>query len=174
MRRDGRETFTRTGTCLWAIRLPIRASAFLLTLAPRLLVRFILGSPPRSAASPQTLGASPFSPIADRKPGTPTPPPVRPTVSILRITSVTSQVHPGANATVTVQTAPGADCHIAVTYRSGRSRAKGLVQKTADGAGQIGWTWRVGTKATRGDWPMDIASESEGESQSARSYITVQ
>jgi micrococcal nuclease len=174
MRRDGDVTSTRTETCLWPIWLSVRVSAFLLTLAPRLMVRCILGSPPKSAASPQTSGA-PLSP-ATTPPwqGTPTPPFLRPTASSLTITSVTSQVHAGASATVTAQVVPGADCHIAVIYRSGRSKAKGLVRKTADGLGQISWTWRVGTKATHGDWPMDITSEFGGESQSTRSYITVQ
>lgn len=174
MRRHGDETSTRTETCLWPIWLPIRVSAFLLTLAPRLIVRCILGNPPQSAASPQTSGAPLSPPTTTPWQETATPPLLRPTASSLRIASVTSQVHAGASATVTAQVAPGADCHIAVTYRSGRSKAKGLVRKTADGLGQISWTWRVGTKATHGDWPMDITSEFGGESQSARSYITVQ
>jgi hypothetical protein len=174
MRRHGAENPARTGTCVWPLWCPIRVSTFLLTLAPRLLACLILGSPPQSAASPQTSGAAFSPPIADPRPAAPTSPLVQPTASTLKITSVTSQVHAGTNATVVAQTAPGVDCQIRVTYRSGRSRAKGLVRKTADGSGQISWTWRVGTKATHGDWPMDITSEPDGESQSLRSYITVQ
>ena len=174
MRRDGGETPTRTGTCVWPLWCPIRVCVILLTLAPRLLGRCVLGSPPQTAASLQTSGGTLSPPTSTSNTGSPTPPLPRATASTLRITSVTSQVHAGAKATVTAETAPGADCQIAVTYRSGRSRAKGLVRKAADGSGQISWTWRVGTKATRGDWPMDIASEFDGESQSARSYFTVQ
>jgi hypothetical protein len=174
MRRHGAENAARTGTCVWPLWCPICVSAFLLTLAPRLLVHLILGSPPRCAASPQASGATHSPSTSTPRPGNPAPPLLQPTASTLRITSVTSQVHAGTNATVVAQTAPGADCKIAVTYRSGRSRAKGLVRKTADGSGQISWTWRVGTKATHGDWPMDITSEPDGESLSLRSYITVQ
>ena len=174
MRRHGAEKAARTGTCVWPLLCPICVSAILLTLAPRLLVHLILGSPPRTTESPQAPGAAPAPSTSAAGPGNPTPPLVQPTASTLRITSVTSQVHAGTNATVVAQTAPGADCKIAVTYRSGRSRAKGLVRKTADDSGQISWTWRVGTKATRGDWPMDITSEPDGESQSLRSYFTVQ
>ena len=174
MRRDGGETPTQTGACVWWIWCPIRAWAFLLTLPPRLVTRCILGRPPQTAASPQTSGAVLSPPTPTPKPRTPTPSLLRPTASTLRITLVTPQVHGGTNATVTAQTSPGADCQIAVTYRSGRSRAKGLVRKTASASGEISWTWRVGTKATHGDWPMDITSEFDGESQSARSYITVQ
>ena len=174
MRRDGGETPTQTGACVGRIWYLIRAWAFLLTLPPRLMSRCILGSPPQTAASSQASGAVLSPPTPTPKPRTPTPSLFRPTASTLRITSVTSQVHGGVNATVTAQTAPGADCRIAVTYRSGRSRAKGLVRKMADDSGEISWTWRVGTKSTRGDWPMDISSEFDGESQSTRSYITVQ
>lgn len=174
MRRHGAENAARTGTCVWPLWCSIRASAFLLTLAPRLLVRLILGSPPQTTESPQASGVAPAPSTSAPGPGNPTPPLLRRQASTLRITSATSQVHAGANATVVAWTAPGADCQIRVTYRSGRSRAKGLVRKTADGSGQISWTWRVGTKATHGDWPMDITSEPDGESQSLRSYITVQ
>jgi hypothetical protein len=174
MRRHGAENAARTGTCVWPLWCPICVSAFLFTLAPRLLVHLILGSPPRCAASPQASGAVLSPSTSTPGPGNPAPPLLQPTASTLRITSVTSQVHAGTNATVVAQTAPGADCKIAVTYRSGRSRAKGLVRKTADGSGQISWTWRVGTKATHGDWPMDITSEPDGESLSLRSYFTVQ
>ena len=174
MRRHGVEDPARTGTCVWPLLCPICVSAFLLTLAPRLLVRLVLGSPPQTSESRYGSGASLSPSTSTPEPGDPTPPLLQPTASNLRITSVTSQVHAGTNATVVAQTAPGADCKIAVTYRSGRSRAKGLVGKTADGSGQISWTWRVGTKATHGDWPMDITSEPDGESQSLRSYVTVQ
>jgi len=174
MRRHGAENPARTGTCVGPPWCSIRVSTFLLTLPPRLLVRFILGSPPHSAASPQTSGVILSPSTSTPGPGNPTAPLLQPTASTLRITSATSQVHAGTNATVVAQTAPGVDCQIRVTYRSGRSRAKGLVRKTADGSGQISWTWRVGTKATHGDWPMDITSEPDGESESLRSYITVQ
>jgi len=174
MRRDGGEMPTQTGVCVQRMWCLIRAWAFLLTLPPRLVGRCILGNPPQTAASPQTSGAILSPPTPTPQPRTPTPSLFRSTASALSITSVTSQVHAGANATVMAQTSPGADCRIAVTYRSGRSRAKGLVRKTANVSGEISWTWRVGTKATRGDWPMDITSEFDGESQSARSYFTVQ
>lgn len=174
MRRHGAGNATRTGTCVWPLWCPIYGGAFLLTLAPRLLIRLILGSPPQTADSSRASVLTPVPSTLILEPSDHTAPIPQSTMSTLRITSVTSQVHAGTNATVVAQTIPGADCKIAVTYRSGRSRAKGLVRKTADGSGQISWTWRVGTKATHGDWPMDITWDPDGESQSLRSYITVQ
>lgn len=176
MRRDRGEAPPQTGACVGRMRIWyfMRAWAFLLTLPPRLMSRCILSSLQRTTMPSRVSAAVPSPPSSMTDPRTPMPSLLRPNASTLRITSVTSQVRAGATAAVTARTLPGADCQIAVTYRSGRSRAKGLVRKIADASGEISWTWRVGTKATHGDWPMDIISEFHGESQSMRSYVTVQ
>lgn len=69
---------------------------------------------------------------------------------------LTSPVSPGSDATLTVQTLPGAGCTITVHYKSGPSRAHGLVPKTADRQGLVSWTWRVGTRTTPGTWPIVV------------------
>ncbi len=78
--------------------------------------------------------------------------------------SVVSPVSPGHDATIAAQTAPGARCLIVVQYKSGPSKAKGLVPKNADRAGRVSWTWRVGTNTTPGTWPISIVC-SAGEQQ---------
>lgn len=74
----------------------------------------------------------------------------------IRILAVTSPAKPGTDARVQIGTAPGADCRISVIYKSGPSRAKGLVPKKADSQGNITWVWRVGTRTTPGTWPIHI------------------
>lgn len=78
------------------------------------------------------------------------------------LVSVTSPAARGHDATIVVQTAPGARCLIAVRYKSGPSRARGLGPTTADGRGRVAWTWRVGTNTTPGTWPISVV-RSEGE-----------
>ncbi len=63
-------------------------------------------------------------------------------------------VTPGA--ALEIQTTPGASCAIVVRYKSGPSKAKGLVPKLADGKGRIAWTWRVGSNTTPGKWPIEV------------------
>ncbi len=62
----------------------------------------------------------------------------------------------GRNATLKVKTAPRTSCSIEVDYASGPSSAAGLVNKTSDGAGNVSWTWKVGTNTTRGAWPITV------------------
>jgi micrococcal nuclease len=70
------------------------------------------------------------------------------------LVSLTSPVSHGNAATISVQTAPGAACAIIVMYKSGPSRARGLVPKTAARGGIVSWTWIVGTRTTPGKWPL--------------------
>jgi hypothetical protein len=73
--------------------------------------------------------------------------------------SVTSPAAPFTDATLTVSTAPGANCSIVVHYKSGPSRAKGLVPKVASSSGRVSWTWRVGSNTTAGRWPIVVTCE---------------
>ncbi len=82
----------------------------------------------------------------------------------VKLVSLTSPVSPGSDATVVVQTVPNASCSITVIYKSGPSRASGLVPKTSDNKGNVSWTWRVGTRTTAGKWPI-IATCSAGGNQ---------
>lgn len=74
----------------------------------------------------------------------------------IKLVSVTSPARHGTDATIVVATAPAAACTIAVLYKSGASRARGLVPKTADPQGRAAWTWRVGTRTTPGTWPIIV------------------
>jgi hypothetical protein len=70
--------------------------------------------------------------------------------------SVTSPAAPFTDATLTISTTPGANCSIVVHYKSGPSRAKGLVPKVASSSGRVSWTWRVGSNTTPGRWPIVV------------------
>lgn len=75
------------------------------------------------------------------------------------VVSLSSPVAPFSDATMEIQTTPGATCSITVRYKSGPSRAKGLVPKTADAKGRVVWQWRVGSNTTPGRWPIDVTCE---------------
>jgi hypothetical protein len=75
----------------------------------------------------------------------------------VRLVSVTSPARHGTDATIVVATAPAAGCTITVLYKSGRSRAQGLVPKSSDAQGQAAWTWRIGTRTTPGTWPIIVS-----------------
>lgn len=74
----------------------------------------------------------------------------------IRVVSVTSPAKPGTDARLQIETSPGAECGITVVYKSGPSRARGLVAKRANDRGQIVWVWRVGTRTTPGTWPVVV------------------
>lgn len=83
----------------------------------------------------------------------------------VKAVSLTSPVRRGDDASLAVQTAANASCTIAVRYKTGLSKATGLVPKTSDSAGKVGWTWRVSSGATPGKWPITVTC-SAGGSQS--------
>jgi hypothetical protein len=70
-------------------------------------------------------------------------------VELVRLTSL---VAPYSDATIEVKTLPGAACTIVVLYKSGPSRARGLVPQEASSRGRVSWTWRVGSSTTPGRW----------------------
>lgn len=75
------------------------------------------------------------------------------------VLSLSSPVAPFSDATLEAQTTPGAACAITVRYKSGPSRAKGLLPKTADAQGRVLWRWRVGSSTTPGHWPIEVTCE---------------
>ncbi|SRR6266851_490414 len=77
----------------------------------------------------------------------------------ITLISVTSPAAPFTDATLTISTTPGANCSITVHYKSGPSRAKGLVPKVASNSGRVSWTWRVGSNTTPGRWPIVVTCE---------------
>jgi len=89
------------------------------------------------------------------------------------VVSLSSPVAPSGDATLEVQTTPGAACRIAVHYKSGPSRARGLVPKTADGKGRVAWLWRVGSNTTPGQWPIEVTCEKGAARGSLRTTFEV-
>ena len=79
------------------------------------------------------------------------------------VVSLTSPVAPFTDATIHVRTAPAAACRITVIYKSGPSRAKGLVPMQASAKGDVVWRWRVGSNTTPGHWPIKVACEKASE-----------
>ena len=72
------------------------------------------------------------------------------------IQMLTSPVEPGSNASVTVRTAPGAQCTITVVYNKVASKDSGLSAKTADEFGIASWTWTVEASVPLGKWPVTV------------------
>ena len=78
---------------------------------------------------------------------------------LITLISVTSPAVPFIDATLTISTSPGANCSIVVNYKSGPSRAKGLIPKVAGSSGRVTWTWRVGSNTIPGRWPIMVTCE---------------
>jgi hypothetical protein len=83
--------------------------------------------------------------------------PVRAADLPVQLLTLTSPVAPFSDATLEAKTLPGASCAISVLYKSGPSRARGLVAQEAGGDGRVRWTWRVGSNTTPGTWPIVVS-----------------
>ena len=79
-------------------------------------------------------------------------------LSVVLVT-VTSPAPPGSDATLTISTTPGANCSIVVHYKSGPSRANGLIPQMASSLGRMSWTWRLGSSTTPGRWPIVVTCD---------------
>lgn len=99
--------------------------------------------------------------------------PARAADLLVTLISVTSPAAPFTDATLTISTAPGANCSIVVHYKSGPSRAKGLVPKAASGSGRVSWTWRVGSITTPGRWPIVVTCEKGADHGELRTSFEV-
>jgi len=99
------------------------------------------------------------------------PPPPRGTLSLgVDPVAATGQ---GSYATATAHTSPGANCTIAVYYNSGKSTAAGLGGKTADAAGNVSWSWKVGTRTTPGTYRIVVTATLGGATRSETVYFQV-
>src|SRR5712692_6482832 len=85
--------------------------------------------------------------------------PARAADLLITLISVTSPAAPFSDATLTISTTPGSNCSIVVRYKSGPSRAKGLIPKVASSSGRVSWTWRVGSNTTPGRWPIVVTCD---------------
>jgi hypothetical protein len=91
----------------------------------------------------------------------------------ISVVSLSSPVAPFDDATMEIQTKPGANCAISVLYKSGPSRARGLISQVADRKGRIGWRWRVGSNTTPGRWPIVVTCQKEGDTGELRTNFDV-
>jgi hypothetical protein len=115
------------------------------------------------------------APTTEPPPATsPSPEPSTAAASLsVRITSLTSPVADGSSVTLRARTAARAACTISVVYKSGPSSAQGLGPKTADGSGAVSWTWTVGSRTTRGSWPVTVTCSAGDSSASAEATLVV-
>jgi len=91
----------------------------------------------------------------------------------ITLVRLTSPVAPFTDATLEIKTSPGAECRIVVTYKSGPSRARGLVPLEADRTGRVAWTWRVGSNTTAGQWPIEVTCRKGEDAGALRTSFEV-
>ena len=91
----------------------------------------------------------------------------------ITLVRLTSPVAPFTDATLEIRTSPGAECQIVVMYKSGPSRARGLVPLAADRAGRVAWTWRVGSNTTPGQWPIEVTCRKGEDTGALRTSFEV-
>jgi hypothetical protein len=97
------------------------------------------------------------------------PPPVTSTTLggvPLTVESLTSPISRGSTASLTIKTAPGAQCTITVLYKSGPSSSAGLGPQTAGADAMVTWSWKVSSSTTPGTWSITVTAESGGGSNS--------
>ncbi len=70
--------------------------------------------------------------------------------------SLVSPVPAGSNTSMNVRALPFSKCTIEVSYSDVKSKDSGLVTKTTDDFGFVGWTWTVDKTAPAGTWPVKV------------------
>jgi micrococcal nuclease len=124
-----------------------------------------------SASSPLGVGGGSLpsatpTPVATPTPAaTPAPAPEPVAASISFVNGPLTARH-GQATTLIVKTAPNTGCSIRVVYKSGPSTAQGLGAKTSDGAGNVSWSWIVGSRTTLGQWPIYVTCGSASDQTS--------
>lgn len=146
-----------------------------LVLAAVVLLAVACGDTTQSDATPCTPTCPLVAPSATQSSAptpsvapAPIPTPVSAQTAVAFLNAPLSVPH-GQNATLNAMTAANTSCAIEVDYSSGASSATGLVTKNSNGAGAVGWTWKVGVNTTRGVWPITVTCGSG----SAQTHITV-
>lgn len=74
----------------------------------------------------------------------------------VHVVALTKNITPGKTATIIIQGEPQTTYSISVQYKSGLSKAAGLHPKKSDDSGLVSWSWIVGTRTTKGQWPILI------------------
>jgi len=89
------------------------------------------------------------------------------------IQSLTSPVTPGSNASVTIRTAPEANCTISVIYDKTASTDSGLAPQKADVYGMASWAWTVEATTPLGKWPVKVTCELDKKSAMMQGDLVV-
>lgn len=89
------------------------------------------------------------------------------------ISTLSSPIAAGSNASVSVRTKQKAACTIALTYGTEKSTDSGLVPKTADEYGVVSWSWSVETNRPAGTYPLEITCARDGKSGYRRADLVV-
>lgn len=87
--------------------------------------------------------------------------------------TITSPVAPGANASATVKTLPGASCGVTVTYNGVAIKDSGLTQKVASDFGIASWTWTVPSSTPVGTWPVSATCSFHKQSAVVQADLVV-
>lgn len=120
------------------------------------------------AASSPPVASVPTRPTIER----PKPNPKAPVSASIQM--LTSPVHPGSNATLTVRTTPKATCTVSVEYDNDvKSIATGLKSAKADEFGMVSWEWTVEPAAPRGTWPVEATCTAYKKSAMVRGGLEV-
>ena len=157
----------RLTTALWAL-------CIVLGLSGAACIDTTSWTPGAASSPPAVGGGSLSSATATAVVATPAPAPVQPVQPPVQAASVSFVNAPlsarhGQATTLIVKTSPNTGCSIQVEYKSGPSHAQGLVAKTSDGAGNVSWTWIVGSRTTPGQWPIYVTCGSASD----QTYINV-
>jgi hypothetical protein len=91
----------------------------------------------------------------------------------LQIVSLSTPVSPGGSVTLVAHTTAGAACVINVYYKSVRSAAEGLNNKTAEASGSISWMWKVGNDMAPGTYRIEINASLGEKKASQTTYLVV-
>lgn len=89
------------------------------------------------------------------------------------VQTITPEVKPGENVSLTVRTNPEAECSIAVRYNNVSAVDSGLVTKIADEYGVVSWSWTISPSAATGKWPADATCKNKKHSAMVRGEFTI-
>ena len=77
----------------------------------------------------------------------------------IKLVSLTSPVKKGDNATISIKGLPNTTYDIDVMYSSGKSKAKGLLDKVSDSEGNVNWTFKVSSNVKPGIYDVIISDD---------------
>lgn len=91
----------------------------------------------------------------------------------VQFTSFRTPVVRGTYGAATVHTKAHAKCSIKIRYASGVSHAAGLGAKSANGSGNVSWSWKVPKATKTGSWPVTVTCQSGSNTGKASKMLQV-